>query len=58
MALKYESGEVPLSGQNRLSTYEAVFIPLRPKGEMSFQNVAPQIQADTDHCGVVIAGVF
>jgi hypothetical protein len=30
MALKYESGEVLLSGQNRPSTYEAVFIPLRP----------------------------
>jgi hypothetical protein len=30
MALKYESGEVRLSGSNRPSTYETVFIPLRP----------------------------
>ena len=31
MALKYGPGEDLLSGQNRRSTYGAIFIPLRPE---------------------------
>ena len=35
MALKYEPGEVLLSGRDRKSIYEAVFIPLRPKSKIA-----------------------
>ena len=33
MALKYEPGDGLLAGDKRRSTYEAVFIPLRPLSE-------------------------